>query len=187
MVCGWIELALRGTEFQIDAVATTAQGAVEQVKGSRPSLLLVDYRLPDQKGTELLRELRRDGLRTPAVLMTAHAERGFNELAQEVGAQGTVLKTGKASDLLKVLRAAIRRHRVFDERYPTRGIAESALSPREREVLRLVAAGATNDEIAANLAISRETAKTLLARSFGKLGVRRRAEAVAAAFERGLL
>jgi DNA-binding CsgD family transcriptional regulator len=61
------------------------------------------------------------------------------------------------------------------------------LSPREREVLELVAAGATNREVAAALGLGDETVKTLLSRTFAKLGVRRRAEAVSAAHARGLL
>jgi DNA-binding CsgD family transcriptional regulator len=63
----------------------------------------------------------------------------------------------------------------------------ATLSPREREVLRLVAAGATNRQIAAELKIGDETVKTLLSRTFAKLGVRRRAEAVATAHKLGLL
>ena len=68
-------------------------------------------------------------------------------------------------------------------RAPGRG----ALSPREREVLKLVAAGSTNREIAQQLGVGDETVKTLLGRTFAKLGVKRRAEAVSAAHERGLL
>ena len=187
MVRGWVELALRGSEFAIAGVAGSAAEAVDESQRIQPDILLVDYRLPDRTGAELLKELRRRGERAPAILMTANAEGGFNELAQEAGAQGTALKTGKASELLTVLRAALRRQRTFDERYPRRGLAGVALSPREREVLRLVATGATNAEIAESLSIARDTVKTLLARTFEKLGVHRRAEAVAAAYKLGLL
>ena len=187
MVRGWVELALRGSEFAIAGVAGSAAEAVEESQRIQPDLLLVDYRLPDRTGAELLKELRRRGERAPAILMTANAEGDFNELAQEAGAQGTALKTGKASELLSVLRAAPRRQRTFDERYPRRGLAGVALSPREREVLRMVATGATNAEIAESLSIARDTVKTLLARTFEKLGVHRRAEAVAAAYKLGLL
>lgn len=187
MVRGWVELALRGSEFAIAGVARNAADALAEAKRIQPDLLLVDYRLPDKTGTDLLRELRRKGEKAPAILMTANAEGGFNELAQDAGAQGTALKTGRASELLAVLRAALRHQRTFDERYPRRGTPGVALSPREREVLRLVAAGATNAEIAESLSITRDTVKTLLARTFEKLGVHRRAEAVAAAYKHGLL
>ena len=87
------------------------------------------------------------------------------------------------------MRAVIEGTATFDPEHP-RARAENgdqALSKREREVLGLVAAGATNGEIATALGIGEETVKTLLARAYAKLGVRRRAEAVAAAHERGLL
>ena len=119
--------------------------------------------------------------------MTANVERGFNEIAREGGAQGTVLKTGKAEDILAALRMAYGGEQAFDGRHPRRPPGRAALSPREREILRLVAAGATNLEIAAALEIGSETVKTLVARTFSKLGVRRRAEAVSIAHGKGLL
>ncbi len=101
MVRGWVELALACSEFRLAGTALTAEGALELARRRQPDLLLVDYRLPDRAGTELVRELRRQGVSTPAVLMTANPERGFNELAREAGAQGSSLKTGKVEELLE--------------------------------------------------------------------------------------
>jgi DNA-binding CsgD family transcriptional regulator len=98
-----------------------------------------------------------------------------------------VLKTGRAQELLSALRLVAGGATAFDSRHPRREPGRAALSPREREVLRLVAAGATNKQIAAALSVGDETVKTLLARTFAKLGVRRRAEAVAAAHREELL
>ncbi len=187
MVRGWVRQALEETEFRIAGEASTAAEALDLVHRRRPEILLVDYRLPDGTGTELVRDLRREGLATPALLMTANAEEGFNETARDAGAQGTVLKTGKVDELVDALRTLRRRESAFDRRHPARPPGRGALSQREREVLRLVAAGSTNREIAADLGIGDETVKTLLARTFAKLGVKRRAEAVAVAHERGLL
>jgi DNA-binding CsgD family transcriptional regulator len=75
----------------------------------------------------------------------------------------------------------------FDSRHPRRSAGRAALSPREREVLKSVAGGATNREIAEALDIGEETVKTLVTRVFQKLGVHKRAEAVSAAHEQGLL
>jgi DNA-binding NarL/FixJ family response regulator len=119
--------------------------------------------------------------------MTANPERGFNEIAREAGAQGSVLKTGSVDDVLDALRAVADGGEAFDERHPPRAPGRAALSPREREVLRLVARGATNREVAEELGVQAETVKTLIARIFAKLGVRRRAEAVSEAHNRGLL
>ncbi|MHB1244545.1 MAG: LuxR C-terminal-related transcriptional regulator, partial [Gaiellaceae bacterium] len=118
---------------------------------------------------------------------TANAEPGFNELAREAGAQGTSMKTGRSEELLNALRLAAAGGTAFDVRHPRRAAELAALSPREREVLRLVAAGATNREIAEPLEGGAETVKTLLARTFTKLGVRKRAEAVAVAHDLGIL
>jgi len=187
MVRGWVRLALEGSEFRLAGEASTAAEALELARRRRPDLMLVDYRLPDRAGTEHVRDLRQQGIDIPAVLMTANAERGLNEAAREAGAQGSVLKSGKIDELLGALRSVLAGEPAFDPRHPRRPPGRAALSPREREILRLVAGGATNREIASKLEVGDETVKTLLARTFAKLGVRRRAEAVSAAYSRGLL
>jgi DNA-binding NarL/FixJ family response regulator len=187
MVRGWVRLSLRSSEFRVVGEAEDAAAAADLCMRRVPDLLLIDYRLPDMVGTELVRDLRLQGVVAPAVLMTANNERGMNEAAREAGAQGTVLKTGKAEELLLALRLVLEGADSFDGRHPRRAAGESALSPRERQVLELVASGATNREIAAALGLGGETVKTLLARIFAKLGVRKRAEAVSAAHARGLL
>ncbi len=187
MVRGWVRLSLEGSEFRLAGEAGNVADALALLERRRPDLLLVDYKLGNDVGTDLIRELRQRGMTTPALLMTANPQRGFNEAARDSGAHGTVLKTGRPDELLKALRAVAVGERAFDARHPPRPPGRAALSPREREVLRLVAAGSTNKEIAATLQVGDETVKTLLARAFAKLGVRRRAEAVAAAHQRGLL
>lgn len=187
MVRGWVRMSLEGTEFRLAGEASSAAEALELVERRAPDVLLVDYRLPDQVGTEFLRDLRRSGNAIPAVLMTANAERGFNELAREAGAEGTSMKTGRAEELLNALRLVAAGGTAYDARHPRRPPGLAALSPREREVLKLVAAGATNKQIAEELGVGAETVKTLVARTFTKLGVGKRAEAVAVAHELGIL
>jgi DNA-binding NarL/FixJ family response regulator len=187
MVRGWVRLALQGSEFHVAGEASSGEEVRSLLRRRSAELILIDYRLPDAMGTEMLRQLRSEGLVTPAVIMTANQERGFNESARESGAQGTVLKSGNAGELLATLRAVHGGGESFDPRHPARAPGRGALSPREREVIRLVASGATNQEIARQLGIGSETVKTLLTRVFSKLGVRRRAEAVSVAHERGLL
>ena len=187
MVRDWVRIALEGTEFRIAGEATTADAAVQLMERRAPALLVVDYRLPDGTGTELVRRLRQAGLSVPAIIFTASPERGLNEAAREAGAQGTMLKTGKLDELLETLRAVADGEQRFDARHPPRPVDRGGLSPREREVLRLVAAGATNRDIAHELGVGEETVKTLVARTFAKLGVKRRAEAVSVAHDRGIL
>lgn len=185
MVRSWVRLSLRASEFRVAAEASSAVEALELLDAVEPDFLLVDYHLPDHRGTEFVRELKRRGVSAPAVLMTANQERGFNETARDAGANGTVLKTGSPIELLEALRTVLGNRPFFDQRHPRRDPGRAALSPREREVLSLVAEGQTNQEIARELGIGVETVKTLLGRTFSKLGVQRRAQAVAAAHERG--
>jgi DNA-binding NarL/FixJ family response regulator len=187
MVRSWVRLALEGSEFRLVGEAGSAAEATDLVPRRNPDLLLVDYRLPGGFGTQLVRELREEGVAAPAVVMTANPERGFNETAREAGAQGTTLKSGSQHELLETLRTVSGGATAFDPRHPQRPRGRAALSPREREVVRLVAGGATNREVARALTVSEETVKTLLARTYMKLGARRRAEAVAEAQRQGLL
>ena len=187
MVESWLRMSLTDSEFKLAEVAISADDALQALDSRSFDIVLVDFHLPRKSGGELVREMRASGKLVPVVLMTANAHRGFNEVAREVGAQGSVLKTGSVDDLLSALRRVLRGERITDVRHPRRPDGQAALSRREREVIRLVAKGSTNREIAAELGIADETVKTLVARVFAKLGTRRRAEAVAAAHERGVL
>jgi DNA-binding NarL/FixJ family response regulator len=187
MVRGWVRLSLRDSEFRIVGEAEDAVQARALIERRRPDVILVDYRLPDRAGTELIRDLRQEGFAAPVVLMTANNERGLNEAVRAVGGQGTVLKTGSTEEMLGALREVLAGGQAFDPRHPPRDPSQGALSRRERDVLRLVAAGATNRDVAAELGVGDETVKTLLSRTFAKLGARKRAEAVSRAHDLGLL
>lgn len=187
MVRSWVRVALEGTEFDVVGEAANGAEAADLIARRNPGLLLLDYGLGDVVATELLRDLRRDGRDQPAVIMTASPRQGFNEDARDAGAQGTVLKTGRVEELLAALRSVLAGEDAFDGRHPRRAPGRAALSPRERQVLRMVAGGATNREVAAALGLGDETVKTLLGRVFGKLGVRRRAEAVSEGHRLGLI
>lgn len=187
MVRRWLQLSLERSEFRVVGEANDAGEAVELFRRRRPRIVLVDHRLSTQFGLDVIRRLRGEDPNVRLVLMTSNPERGLNETAREAGAQGSLLKTGNAADVLAMLRAIASGGRSFDPRHPPRKAGTGPLTPRERAVLRLVATGSTNREVAAELGVGEETVKTMLSRAFVKLGVRRRAEAVAVAQARGLL
>jgi DNA-binding NarL/FixJ family response regulator len=153
----------------------------------------MDLRMPVMGGVDAIRELRREvpGARV-LVLTTYDTDRDVLP-AIEAGAAGYLLKDTPREELLRAVRAAHRGEAVLS---PTvagrlmgqvRAPAQEALSARELEVLRLVAAGSTNREAARALFISEATVKTHLLHIYAKLDVRDRASAVAAGYQRGLL
>jgi DNA-binding NarL/FixJ family response regulator len=132
----------------------------------------------------LVRLLRQRGDRRRILMITAGRQEGFNELARRSGANGTLVKNSDPEQLMAALRSLRAGRTWFDPRHPTGG---PTLSPREREVIRLVADGKTNREIAEALGVGEQTVKTVLGRAFVKLAVRRRADAVSEATRLGLL
>ena len=186
IVRAWVRAAVAGTEFRLAGEAERGAEAVRLVERRRPDILLVDQLLPDWTGTELVKELRRRGWGMPVVLMTAAPREGLNEAAREAGVQGTVLKSAEVDVLLATLRSVAGGESAISAPHPP-AARRVKLSSREREILQLVAAGLSNNQIAARLEIGAETVKTMLYRAFEKLGVHRRSEAVAEAHRRGLL
>lgn len=187
IVCAWLRRSLAGTEFRVAGEAPSHAAALKLLKRRHIDLLLVDFRLKDKNGLEFVRGLRADEQMTPAVIMTASGERGLSEAAREAGAQGTLVKSSNPDSLLAALRAVAAGETWFDPGHPSRASDTSPLTRREREVLLLVARGLTNREAAEQLELGEESVKTYLERAYAKLGVSRRAEAVAEAHRLGLL
>lgn len=187
IVRAWLRRSLEESEFHVVGEAKTAAEALELVERRRPSLLLVDYRLPDRTATELVRMLRRQGVSVPVLVITASPQLGLNEAVAEAGGQGVVLKRGDPVALLNALRSVASGQSISDVEHPKRPSDFASLSPREREILGMAAAGATNPEIARRLGLGRESVKTIMSRAFTKLGARNRMEAVASARSQGLI
>jgi DNA-binding NarL/FixJ family response regulator len=156
-------------------------------------VVLMDLRMPTMGGVEAIEQLRRT---TPSVrvlvLTTFDTDRDVLP-AIEAGATGYLLKDTPRDELLRAVRAAHRGEAVLSPAVAGRLMgqvrvpAQDALSNRELEVLRLIAAGSTNREAAQRLFISEATVKTHLLHIYAKLEVRDRASAVAAGYQRGLL
>ncbi|MFG3307745.1 response regulator [Streptomyces wuyuanensis] len=160
-----------------------------------PDVVLMDLRMPGGGGVEAIAELARRGSRTKVLVLTTYDTDADTLPAIEAGATGYLLKDAPREELFTAVRAAAEGRTVLSPAVASRLVSrvrnpaprDEPLSAREREVLVLVARGTSNREIAAELFVSEATVKTHLTHIYGKLAVRDRASAVAAAYDRGIL
>jgi two-component system, NarL family, response regulator NreC len=183
-------------ETDIDVIAETdsLESVIGQVRARHPDVLVLDLGMPDPgSGIEALSRLSREAHDTRIVVLTMNDDPAFARRALDNGAAGLVLKEMADSDLPEAVRAASRGKRYLSPLIATKlgGGKSSAnagkLTPREREVLRLIALGHTSVEIARKLGLSPRTIETHRARIHRKLGLDTRAELVAYAMRHKLL
>jgi DNA-binding NarL/FixJ family response regulator len=198
--------ALLDTQQDISVVATAANGeeAVDQSREQRPDIVLMDIRMPVLDGIAATRRICADaGDAGPRVLvLTTFDLDEYVYDALQAGASGFLLKDAPPATLFEAVRVVAAgdallapgiTRRLISEfarlRPPQRTRAEDldALTPRELEILGLVAAGLSNHEIADRLVLSSETVKTHVSHVLRKLGLRDRAQAVVAAYESGFV
>jgi DNA-binding NarL/FixJ family response regulator len=197
---------LLATQPDFTVVGTAADGA-EAIRISReqsPDVVLMDVRMPGMDGIEAARHLTRPGSAGPRVLiLTTFDLDQYVYDAIRAGASGFLLKDVTAERLFDAVRViaagdallapAITRRLIAEfaalRRPPDAPVAAelSALTPRETQVLRLVAEGLSNPEISVRLTVTEETVKTHVSRILAKLGLRDRTQAVVAAYESGLV
>jgi DNA-binding NarL/FixJ family response regulator len=181
------------TEFEVVAEAADGAEAVARAKTYRPDVVLMDLRMPNVDGVSATREIVDQDLGSRVLILTTYDTETDVLPAIEAGATGYLLKDTPRDELRRAVRAAatgesvlsppIARQLLGQVRKPSKG----TLSERELEIIVIVARGATNKGVAAQLFISEATVKTHLLHIYEKLGVNDRAAAVAAAYERGLL
>ncbi|HEV2347687.1 MAG TPA: response regulator transcription factor [Actinocrinis sp.] len=171
--------------------ARNGRTAITAAEMLRPDVVLLDLRLPDMLGPEVIRALRARAPQAKVVLFTAFPEHASLEPALAAGADGAVVKVVEQYDLVDVIRRVVRGERVVqitgEGALLDRRLQEHGLTSREYEILRRVAMGETNPEIAVNLALTRNTVKTYLQRAMEKLGAHNRVEAISRASQLGIL
>jgi DNA-binding NarL/FixJ family response regulator len=201
---------LVGAEDDITVVAeaNNGQDAVAQARTHRPDVILMDVRMPGTDGVAATRTVLEDGLTARngrpigvIILTTYHIDQAVYA-ALRAGASGFLLKDAAPDEIVAAIRAVVAGEAWLDPAVTRRLIDEFAtqpeqqtpttaelaqLTPREREVLTLLARGLSNADVARHLFISEATVKTHLARVMMKLGVREKAQAVAAAYQTGLV
>ena len=165
-------------------------GAAQFVRETRPDVVLLDVRMPDLSGIEVLKEILANDPRARVVMLTTSDVEEDVFRAIEEGALGYVMKESPIETIVAAIRSAMAGdvfmtkevQRIYETRKGAKG-----LSPRETEVLKLAGQGMGNREIAATLGISENSVKMHMKRAFYKLGAADRAEAVSLAAKRGFL
>jgi len=187
----------------VEVVDTAANGieAIECAERERPDVVLMDLRMPELDGAEATRRIRAGLAGSQVLVLTTYADDESLFPALEAGARGYLTKDASAEEIEAAIRAVAEGRTHLDpavqqrlvaavlERRPIAGRADvlpDDLTPREAEVLKLIAAGMSNAEIAAALFVSNATVKTHINHIFAKTGVSDRAQAVRYAYERGL-
>ncbi|MFI5782211.1 response regulator [Nocardia sp. NPDC051570] len=190
---GLISMFAGDPDFEVVADAADGAEAVRLALALRPDVILLDLRMPGTDGLTTLATLAARGSAARILVLTTYDTDSHVLPALEAGATGYLLKDSPREELLRATRATARGQSVLSPAVATmlvermRRPKNDALSKRELEILRLVAAGNTNREVAAGLFISEATVKTHLLNIYAKLGVGDRAAAVATAFQRRLL
>lgn len=192
-----------GGDIEVVGEASSGPGAVDMARALRPDVVCLDVRMPGGSGIAATRRLKAELDPAPAVLVITTFD--LDEYvfgALEAGADGFVLKDTEPDELVAAVRNLADGHGLVDHTVTRRVIAEFArrtergpdpdpaphgLTPRELEIIELLAEGRSNVEIAAALFIETSTVKAHLTRAMAKIGARDRVQTVIWAYQRGLM
>jgi two-component system response regulator NreC len=195
--------ALLGSQADIEVVAEAVDGneAVRKARESRPDLILMDITMPGMSGLEATRELKKESPDARILVLTMHESDEYFFKMLDAGASGYFVKGGSSSELITAVRT-VARGDVFlyptmakkllgdylqREHSATEEENYDGLTSREHEIMKLVAGGLTNQEIANTLVLSVATVQTHRAHIMSKLGLHSRTELVKYAIKRGYI
>jgi two-component system response regulator NreC len=178
--------------FEVVAEAGDAEAAVRYVRGHRPAVLILDLNMPGRSSLDAVPEIREASPQTEIVVLTMQNEPAFARRALQAGVRGYVLKEAADAELVQAVRSAAAGDTYLQPALGARLAAgasqgDDELSERERDVLRLIALGHTNAEVAEQLYVSIRTVESHRAHIQQKLAVSSRAELVRYALEHGMV
>jgi len=195
--------AILGAEPDLDVVAEAADGesAVTRAEALHPDIVVMDISMPVLNGLQATAAIKKSCPQTRVLVLTRHADQGYLQQLLDAGASGYVLKQSRAAELLRAIRALASGWTYLDPAVTATvvgGFARSSattavppphvtISAREEEILRLVAWGYSNKEIAAQLELSVKTVESHKGNATEKLGLRNRLDIVRFALLRGWL
>lgn len=187
-------------DMEVVGAASGGEEAYEQVKALRPDVVIMDVSMPGGGGALATQRIKRESPEVKVIALTAHEDKGYIGQMLQVGASGYVLKLAAAEELIKAIRVVAAGGAYLDptvaskvvegyfrQKAAKQGARQGHITKREEEVLKLVAQGHVNKEIAAHLDISVKTVETHKSHFMEKLGLHSRAEIVRYALSRGWL
>jgi DNA-binding NarL/FixJ family response regulator len=191
-----VRALLEQAGFEVVAEASDGREAIRLAERLRPDVAVLDLAMPNMNGTTAARELGRVAPETRTVVLTAHS--GDEEVlaALEAGGKGYVLKTEATADLVRALHEVARGHTylspgisatVVEASLESRDRRADPLTPREKEVLQLIAEGKATKEVAQILGVSVKTAEFHRSRLMAKLGIHETASLVRYAIRKGIV
>lgn len=190
---GLVAMLRYAPEIEVVGEAPDGVEALRLIAETRPDVVLLDLRMPQLSGVEVMRQARAAGAQTRFLVLTTYDTDEYIGPALAAGAQGYLLKDTPPEELLRAIGSLMHGRAALEAGVAARLLARVAtpaadeLSARELEVLQLLVRGDSNKAIAAQLDLSEHTIKTHLSRIFEKLGVRSRTEAATLALQRGLV
>jgi DNA-binding NarL/FixJ family response regulator len=182
-------------EEGIEVVARARDGreALEKIRSASPDVAIVDLQMPELSGIDLARRVMEERLQTRILLYTGHGDRALLSEAVDVGARGYILKEAPLPDLLRAISTVSEGGTYVDPvlagalAVPETAQQLPALTQREREVLRLLADGHSNEEVGKRLFIAPDTVRTHVRKAMRKLEANTRTQAVAEALRQSLI
>jgi DNA-binding NarL/FixJ family response regulator len=185
-------------DMKVVGEASDGKAAIHETEQLDPDVVVMDVSLPDMNGAQATEKLRKMHPDRKVVALTVHEDNGYLRLMLEAGAMGYVLKRAAAAELVQAIRTVAGGERYLDPSlagfmtdegasHPPPHTDSAGLSEREVEVMRRIALGYSNKEIAARLRLSIKTIETYKMRSMEKLAIRSRVEIVQYAARRGWL
>lgn len=178
------------TDMQLVAEASNGREALELFRKHRPDITLMDLQMPDMGGIDAISSIRGEFPEARIIVLTTYAGDVQVSRAFKAGARAYLLKGSLRKELLETIRAVhAGKRRVSSEVAAeiAEHATEDALTPREVAILRLVAGGNANKEIAAQLSLTEETVKSHIRNILGKLGASDRTHAVTIGLKRGVI
>ena len=193
---GVVRALLASGQIEILAEAGNGREALAAIQEHKPEVALLDYKLPELDGVAVTHAVAREQLPTRVLLVSAFTDSGVVYKALETGAAGFISKEARREQLADAVLACARGENVVPPEVAAGLVSEirlrkqsdaPALTPREQEILHLIAAGKSLPQIAEELFLGLTTVKTHVQHLYEKLGVSDRAAAVATAMRRGLI